>query len=222
MLCVSLSGLTALSKTWLQFIFPFYIWTIAGLIIVASRYSSRVTNLLGNRAVPVLCTLFLLSYMKLLRIVVTALEFSFISYISQTSTGLHSVVWSVDGNLSYFSFPHILLFFAGIATLILLCAPYTMLLLLIQWLRRLSHFKFINWIMRLHPAYDAYFAPLKYKHQYWLGVLLLARVILLMAFVSTFATPQFVNLLLLLAVGVLLIFYITVVQPYKSTLIVTL
>ena len=216
------SGLTALSKTLLQFIFPFYIWTIAVLIIVASRYSSRVTNLLGNRAVPVLDTLFLLSYMKLLRIVVTALEFSFISYISQNSTGLHSVVWSVDGNLSYFSFPHILLFFAGIATLILLCAPYTMLLLLIQWLRRLSHFKFINWIMRLYPAYDAYFAPLKYKHQYWFGVLLLARVILLMAFVSTFATPQFVNLLLLLAVGVLLIFYITVVQPYKSTLIVTL
>ena len=68
-------GLTAFWKAWLQFIFPFYIWAIAGVIIVVARYSTRLTNFLTNKAVPVLNTLFLLSYMKLLRIVVTALEF---------------------------------------------------------------------------------------------------------------------------------------------------
>ena len=216
------NGLTAFWKAWLQFIFPFYIWAIAGLIIVASRYSTRLTNLLGNRAVPVLCSLFLLSYIKLLRLVVTALEFSILTFYLDSFTKTHSLVWSVDGNLSYFGFPHILLFIAGLATLLILCLPYTLLLLFMQLIRRLPHFKLINWIMQFHPVYDAYFAPLKHKHQYWFGVLLLARVILLMTFVSTFAIPQYINLLILLILVTSLTFYIAVVQPYRSTSILTL
>ena len=212
-----ISGLTAFWKTWLQLVFPFYIWVIAGLIIAASSYSSKLTSLLGNRAVPVLDTLFLLSYMKLLRLVVTTLEFSYLKYTDQNSTVTHSVVWSVDGNLPYFGYPHILLFLVGLATLVVLCLPYTLLLLLMQWFRRLPRCKLTNWIMKFHPVYDAYYAPLKHKHQYWFGVLLLARVILLLAFVSTYAIPQYVNLLLLFTTGVILISYIAVVQPYKST-----
>ena len=76
--------------------------------------------------------------------------------------------------------------------------------------------------MQFHPVYDAYFAPLKHKHQYWFGVLLLARVILLMTFVSTFAIPRYINLLILLILGIMLTFYIAVVQPYRSTSILTL
>ena len=60
-------GLTAFWKTWLQFLFPLYIWLIAGIIIIVCHYSSHLTNLIGNRAVPLLATLFLLSYTKLLR-----------------------------------------------------------------------------------------------------------------------------------------------------------
>ena len=43
--------LTAFWKTWLQFLFPLYIWLIAGVIIIACRYSSHLTNLIGDRAV---------------------------------------------------------------------------------------------------------------------------------------------------------------------------
>ena len=159
-------GLTAFWKTWLQFIFPFYIWAIAGLIILASRYSFRLTKLLGNRALPLLATLFLLSYMKLLRTVGSTLEFSVINIIPfENTTKLSSeVVWSVDGSLSYFSFPHIFLFVAGLFNLLFLWLPYTLLLFLMQWLRRLPHVGIIKWIMRFHPLYDSYFAPLKPKH----------------------------------------------------------
>ena len=55
-------NLDALWKTWLQFLFPLYIWTIAGCIIVVACHSSRITELIGNRAVPLLATLFLFSY----------------------------------------------------------------------------------------------------------------------------------------------------------------
>ena len=58
-------GLDPYTKTWLQFLFPLYIWTIAALMIVAAHYSTKITNLMGNRALHTLCTLFFLSYSKL-------------------------------------------------------------------------------------------------------------------------------------------------------------
>ena len=68
-------GLTAYSKTWLQFVFPFYIWSIAGLIIISAKYSDRVAKVMGNNSVPVLATLILLSYTKLLQTIITALSY---------------------------------------------------------------------------------------------------------------------------------------------------
>ncbi len=215
-------GLTAFWKTWLQFVFPLYIFSIAALIIVVARYSSRLTKLFGSRAVPLLATLFLLLYMKLLRTAVSAPEFSILSYSEYPDRSLSQVVWSVDGNLLYFQFPHILLFLAGLATLLFLWLPYTLLLLLMQWLRRLPSVLFLRCIMRLHPLYDAYFAPLKYKHQYWFGVLLLTRGILLVTFASIFAIPQNINLILLLIFGMLLIYFMVLTHPYKSRAIFVL
>ena len=210
-------GLTAFWKTWLQYVFPFYIWIIAGSIIVATRCSTRLTNLLGNRAVPLLATLFLLSYMKLLRIAVSTLEFSILSRIDNNTSSSQLVVWSVDGNLGYFEFPHILLFLAGLVTLLFLWMPYTLLLFLMQWLRRLPQSGLLRWVMSFNPLYDAYFAPLKHKHHYWFGALLLARGILLVAFASSFAIPQDINLLILLLLGMFLVYYMMLNRPYKHT-----
>ena len=215
------NGLTAFWKTWLQFIFPFYIWAIAGLIVVATRHSTRLTNLLGSRALPVLVTLILLSYLKLLRIVASALEFSTIIYTDNVNRST-LVVWSVDGNMAYFGLPHVFLFLAGLATLLLLWLPYTLQLFLMQWLRKLDHLKCLKWINRFHPVYDAYFAPLKPKHYYWFGILLLARGVLLMTFASTFGVPDSVNLLLLLILTLALLVYMTLVQPYLRGIILAL
>ena len=70
-------GLTAFWKTWLQFLFPLYIWLIAGVIIIACRYSSCLTNLIGDRAVPLL---FLLSYTKLIRTAIAIFEFEILTH----------------------------------------------------------------------------------------------------------------------------------------------
>ena len=60
-------GLDMYTKTWLQFVFPLYIWTLVGGIILVCRFSVRATRFFGNNTVQVLATLFLLSYNKLLR-----------------------------------------------------------------------------------------------------------------------------------------------------------
>ena len=60
------NGLNAFTKTFIQLVFPLYVWTIAWLIILSSRYSSKIAKLFGKNSVPVLATLFLLSYAKLI------------------------------------------------------------------------------------------------------------------------------------------------------------
>ena len=124
-----ISGLTALVKTWLQFLFPTYIWAIAGIMIITAKYSKTLTKIYGNRAVPLLATLFLLSYMKLLRTIVTIFLFT---HLSEIPTGSTLVVWSVDGEIDYFGVKHTFLLVVAIAVVIFLWLPYTISLLFLQ------------------------------------------------------------------------------------------
>ena len=67
------NGMDSYAKVWLQLFFPFYLIFIAISIITASRYSSRILRLTYTRSLPVLATLFLLSYTGVLRTVLTVL-----------------------------------------------------------------------------------------------------------------------------------------------------
>ena len=57
----------AYTKTWLQFVFPAYIWVLVGLMIFISHFSQKFANLLCSNPVSLLATLILLSYTKVLR-----------------------------------------------------------------------------------------------------------------------------------------------------------
>ena len=199
-------GLDAYWKTWLQFLFPFYIWAIAGIIIIACRYSSRLTNLIGSRAVP------LLSYMKLLRTVIDATS---VAVIAQYPQNTSYAVWYLDGNLRYCQHPHIYLFVAAISTLVFLWLPYTLLLLFIQPLRRVSHLRLLKWINKLAPVYDAYFSPLKDKHRYWLGAMLLVRGILLVLLTVTSVYNPELNIFALFLFIAFLFYFISIKNVYK-------
>ena len=172
------NGLNGYWKTWLQFVFPVYIWIISATIIVVSYYSSLAAKTFGNNSVPVLATLFLLSYAKLLRTIITTLTFTFL----YNPDGSERTVWSYDGNIPYLSSSHIPLFIIAIAFLIFILLPYTGVLLFKQYLQKYSNYKFLKWITRMKPFFDAYYGPYQDKHWYQVGILLLIRVILLLTF----------------------------------------
>lgn len=96
-----------------------------------AKCSNRVAKVTGNNSVPILATLFFLSYGKLLRTIITAL-----SYTKLYSSHGHKVVWSADGILDYLSLKHTPLFTVVAATLLFIWLPYTLLLFLGQWLHR--------------------------------------------------------------------------------------
>ena len=67
-------------KTWLELVFPVYIWMIVGFLVYISSHSVVVTKLLGSRPVSVLATLFLSSYAKVLRTIIAALSLTVLHY----------------------------------------------------------------------------------------------------------------------------------------------
>ena len=184
-----IKGLDGYWKTWLQFVFPFYVWAIAGAIILVSHYSTRATKIFGDKSVSVLATLFLLSYAKLLRSIITIFSITTLEY----PDNITAKVWSFDGNLQFLSSKYIPLFLFALITLLLLWLPYTGVLLSAQWLRTQTHRKGLRW---LKPFLDAYYGPFKDKHHYWVGVLLVVRGVLFVFFASFFAVENNVNLLL--------------------------
>ena len=146
------NGLDAYAKTWFQFVFPLYIWLMVITIIVASHYSTIASRLTPNNVLPVLATLFLLSYAKILRLVIIVFSSTLLYY----PDGYRKRVWLYDGNIEFLTGKHIPLFIATFLLLILLSVPYTLSLVCSQWLQRISHCRLLFWVHRLMPLFDTY------------------------------------------------------------------
>ena len=197
------NGMDAYVKMWMQFAFPLYVWALVGMIIVGSHYSGRVARIFGRNPIAVLATLFLLSYAKLLRTVFAALSYTSLEYPNNSQIA----VWLYDGNVRYLSGKHIPLFTAAIVCLMFLFLPYTMLLIISQWLQAKSHLKMFTCINSLYvkPFLDAYHAPYSNKHRYWTGLMLLFRFVLfLISAVNALGDPN-VNLLAITSITVVIL-----------------
>ena len=73
-------GMTAYAQTWLQFAFPLYVWMLMGLIIVTCRYSVTLSKMIGHNPIAVLATLLLMSYNKVLKIMIDVYSFAPLDY----------------------------------------------------------------------------------------------------------------------------------------------
>ena len=137
------NGMDDYAKMWLQLAFPFYLIFIATLIIIISRYSTTIQRLTARRALPVLATLFLLSYTKILRIVSSVLFFySTITHLPSKHTTL---VWSVDANVPLFGVRFTILFIVCLI-LFLILVPFNVILLFTKTLSRLinlNHYRML-------------------------------------------------------------------------------
>ena len=184
------NGLDAYVKTWLQFVFPLYIWFLVITIIVLSHYFTLAARLSGRNAVPVLATLFLLSYAKLLRIIITVFQSTKLEYPDNSVRK----IWFYDGNIDYLKGKHIPLFIATLL-LLLISLPYTVILIFIQLLQKFSSHRVLFWVKKLKPLFDAYTGPYKDRHRYWTGLLLLVRIVLFLIFSLTTPGSADVNLL---------------------------
>ena len=194
------------AKKWLHLFFPLYLIIIAMSIITASHYSYRMLRLTYTRSLPVLATLFLLSYTGVLRIVLTVL-FSY-SAITHLPSGHQQIVWSIDASVSLFGLKFTILFIMCLV-LFLLLIPFNITLL---FTRHLFQFRIVN---HFKPILDAFQGSYKDRYYYWVAVHMTMRSLL-------FAIYAFqVNLKLIMSTMLLIIFsiYSGYIHPHKNKLV---
>ena len=196
------NGMDNYAKLWLQLAFPIYLILIATSLIIASRYSNSIQRLTARRALPVLATLFLLSYTKVLLLVSSVLFFY------STTTDLPSnettLVWLVDPSTPLFGVKFIILFIVCLI-LFLILISFNMLLI---FTRKFSQLKRINYFK---PLLDAYQGPYKIKFYYWTGLQLLMRAI----FFGLSALDKGLNLMLSIILLAGFILLSEKLSPYK-------
>ena len=198
------SGLDGYWKTWLQFAFPLYLWVLAICIIFGCRHSLSLSRYCGRNAVPVLATVLLMTYTKILRNITDALMFTNLPCKGDKTH--HWVLWSIDPSISYFSSKHIALFIVSLLLLITSLA-YTILVFSTQWIEQYSYKCFRNAscldpAVRLKPLIDAYSGPYRDNCRYWTGLLMIIRVFFTGVF--TFTTGMLPQLNISIIIGCVL------------------
>ena len=182
------NGLDAYAYAWFQFVFPFYLWLLIGVIIFSSKLSTKVGKLLGSNPVAVLATVILMSFTKLLDTTIGILSHRFLMY----PDGSNRAVWSYDGNLALFRGKHAILSAVAICVIIFLLLPYIFLLTFGYRLQAYSGKKGFFWFNRFKPLLDAYYAPYNKRTRYWTGFLLLVRTCLFFTFLLNNVTFNYI------------------------------
>ena len=174
-------GYNTYISTWMQFVFPLYIWLLILIIVLASRYSNRISKMTTSNTVSVLATLLLLSYAKLLK---TSIEvFPSVLLYSLDGNWIY-YGWKQDANFPYLGLFHFPLFVMSLLIVLIYVIPFTLLILLGPLLQAKSHRRVLRWINKLKPFLDAFYGPYTSRYRYWPGILLLSRSVNLVTFVS--------------------------------------
>ena len=166
------NGMNSQGKVLLQLVFSAYLFLLMFFIIILSKYFDSFAKLLSNRnPVAALGTLVLLSYSKLLRSVIAALQYRVLDYPDGTSY----IVWVYDGNVQYFTRDHLPRFVAA-AIILIAGVMFTVLLFFGQWFPHCSRVMIWTKNTKYFGFMDAYHAPFTPKHRYWVGLLLFALI----------------------------------------------
>ena len=199
------NGMSALARTGLYLVFPFYIFFLMFVIVMIAKRSSRFSNWFsdsGFSASKVFVTLIIMSYSSLLETCIEILGFDRVESYDKDVYYL----WRIDNNQRYFHGNHI---FLGVVAIFLLCflLPLPFLLLFegrVFKYRALSRYK---------PLYDAVWAPFKPKFRFWVGLRLILRGFPFI-FVYFFNHP--INLLLLALFLVTLLWVQGMLRPFRG------
>ena len=198
-------GMTAYTATWLHFMFPIYVLLIVVAMAFASRYFQIIEKITRKRVIPVIATLYLLSYNKLMLITFRVLfSYTTIHHLYNMDT---DVYWSVDTGVQLFGVRFTLLFIFCLFVFLFVVIPTNVLFLFSKFC-----YRFTLIVSYLKPFLDAYQAPFRENCSYFLGVELLLR-----AAISACSSLNAENISAIYnALFVLYFAYLCQIKPFKS------
>ena len=203
-------GMTEYDKTWLQFVFPLYLLCIVGVLAITSRHSSCVERLTRKRVIPVIATIFLLSYSKILLVTAKTL-FSYVTLHEIDGDNIKTrLIWLWDSSIPLFGKQYIPLFVVSLLVLLIILLPLNFCLFFTKTSYRI---KFVGDYFK--PYLDAYQAPFKDNRYYYFGIELLIRPILFAIGNGTLDSHKTMAIYTFICGSVLM--YLCVFKPFKSS-----
>jgi len=197
------NGMDDYAKMWLQLAFPVYLIFIAISLTIASRYSVTIQKITARGVLPVLATLFLLSYTKLLLVASNFLFFY--AKITHLPSNTTTLVCYMDPNVPLFGLKFIILF----AVCLILFVILVIFNMFIFFAKNLASFKVMNYLISL---LDVYQGPYKDKYYFWTGLQLLIRAV----FFGLSALEKHTNLKACIVILVIMIWLHEKCWPFKS------
>ena len=213
------NGMDSYAKTMLQFAFPTYILLLAGIMIVLARYSALVSRVFRwrNNVVPVLATMVLMSYAKAFKTSIAILSYATVNVGGDNASDFpYEVVWRLNGSVRFAEDGHVALLFAGIAVIVLFIIPYSLLLLFTPLIQTKSHWKVFCLVNKLKPFIDSYEGPYAFRHRFWPGLLLMARVVIYLFTASLQQTNASIVLIIIIVIAVGLVVYLAHFGVYRK------
>ena len=197
------NGMTAYVATWLQFVFPIYLLLIVAGMVIASRYIPKVERITRKKVIPVIATLYLLSYNKIMIITFRGL-FSFIKiyHLSNQDTKIY---WPLDTSISVGQLI-VLCVFCGLV-LMLLIIPTNIVLM---FTKKCYRFKFVAAYFK--PFIDVFQASFKDDHRYFLGFELFLRALV---YIVKCTNSQYTAAIYCMLI-ILYVAYLSWQKPFKS------
>ena len=166
------------SKSLLHFSFPVYLFILVAVIIIcAHKFNFRIfrVTFIARRAVPVLTTLMIMTFVRLAEAVFLALQYN---NIYDAITGEKHTVFLFDNTLSYFGGKHLVLGLTAIIFTIIYLIPLMTVTLFGDLLRRCSRSIWLSHFI------DVFHGSYRYPFGFWTGVRLLARLVLMVVSLS--------------------------------------
>ena len=194
-------GMDTLAKVGIQLLFPAYLFFIMLVIIILTKYSSKISNA-GFLAAKTFSTLLLLCYTSIAETCILILAWKLID-------GLDGTYWYADPTIQYGEGFHGLLVFVAVVLILVYILPFSIGLLLPPLILR------TRLSIMLKPLLDAFWNPFKPTFRFWIGFRALIRGI---PFCFAVFTPFPINLYLLTNFIVVLLFLHTCLLPFEGKL----
>ena len=164
-------GMTAYHATWLRLIFPIYLLLLVAAIALASRHFQVIEKITRKRVIPVLATLYLLSYNKIMLITFRGLfYYTSVNYLYGENVKIY---WGVDTGILLFGAQFTILFVFLLLLFLFLIIPTNIIFLLGN-----TVYRFRITVNYLKPLLDAYQAPFEENCSYHLGLELIIRAVI--------------------------------------------
>jgi transcription initiation factor TFIID subunit 2/histone acetyltransferase MYST3 len=200
-----LNEMSMLLKTGLTLIFPLYLLTIVAALIILSRYSLRLSNVISNSSVQVLVTILHLSFSKLLLTIIDVF-----TPVHIYSANRNITVWFYDGNEEFGQGPHLALMVVTLVVVVPLILPYIFILIFHKFFlhTRLNEY--------IRPFTEAIHGPYKEGKEYWFVSRLLLLTFMYVVYTCYRGINHFMIVIIIVPIYITFIIIQSISWPFKK------